>query len=170
MHKIAEIAFGEELEVIDSYFDSTDVEVKNWPIYYYYVDKKNNTVRDLSNIVDEVNRYGGRDESRQESNSYTDKINEVYNDVKNDINKKRTKYKIKKYYKTALNKIDKTAGKSINNGRKAVSDILEKASKKIGKTARKSTNQETVSNILEKASKKIRPKNALTKKVEKWLK
>lgn len=34
MHKIAEIAFGEEIEVIDSYFDSTDVEVKNWPIYY----------------------------------------------------------------------------------------------------------------------------------------
>ena len=34
MHKIAEIAFGEKLEVIDSYFDSTDVEVKNWSIYY----------------------------------------------------------------------------------------------------------------------------------------
>lgn len=34
MHKIAEIAFGEELEVIDSYFESTDVEVKNWSIYY----------------------------------------------------------------------------------------------------------------------------------------
>ncbi len=34
MHKIAEIAFGEELEVIDSFFESTDVAVKNWRIYY----------------------------------------------------------------------------------------------------------------------------------------
>ena len=34
MHKIAEIAFGEKLEVIDSYFDITDVEVKHWSLYY----------------------------------------------------------------------------------------------------------------------------------------
>ena len=34
MHKIAEIAFGEELEVIGSYFESNDMAVKHWPIYY----------------------------------------------------------------------------------------------------------------------------------------
>lgn len=34
MHKIAEIAFGEELEVIDSFFESNDMAVKHWPIYY----------------------------------------------------------------------------------------------------------------------------------------
>lgn len=34
MHKIAEIAFGEKLEVIDSHFEGIDVAVKNWSIYY----------------------------------------------------------------------------------------------------------------------------------------
>lgn len=34
MHKIAEIAFGEKLEVIDSYFETDDIAVKNWPIYH----------------------------------------------------------------------------------------------------------------------------------------
>lgn len=34
MHKIAEIAFGEKLEVIDRYFESDDMAVKHWPIYY----------------------------------------------------------------------------------------------------------------------------------------
>ena len=34
MHKIAEIAFGEKLEVIDSHFESGDIAVKNWSLYY----------------------------------------------------------------------------------------------------------------------------------------
>ena len=34
MHKIAEIAFGEKLEVIDCYFDGTDVEVKHRSLYF----------------------------------------------------------------------------------------------------------------------------------------
>ena len=34
MHKIAEIAFGEKLEVIDSNFENGDVAVKNWSLYY----------------------------------------------------------------------------------------------------------------------------------------